>query len=87
MGVYAAANLRAKLKWQARRIMSVTTYEAIIENGQIKLPQALRLPEKTKVYVVIPDVEIQPAIKVGSPHLTHPEQFIHFIKEIVEEPE
>ena len=67
--------------------MSVTTYEATVENGQIKLLQALRLPEKTKVYVVVPDVAIPSPIKIGSPHLTHPEQFIHFVKEVVEEPE
>jgi hypothetical protein len=67
--------------------MSVTTYEATVENGQIKLPPTLRLPEKTKVYVVVPDVEIQPVIKIGSPRLTHPEQFVHFVKEVVEEPE
>lgn len=65
--------------------MSVTTIEATVENGQIKLRQPLRLPESTKVYVVIPNVEIQPAIRVGSPRLAHPEQAIHFVKEMIEE--
>lgn len=67
--------------------MSVTTYEATVENGQIKLLHALRLPEKIKVYVVVPDIEIHPVIKIGSPRLTHPEQAAHFVKEVVEEPE
>ena len=67
--------------------MSVTTYEAIVENGQIKLLQLLQLPEKTKVYVVVPEVEIPSPIKIGSPRLRHPEQLIHFVKEVIEEPE
>lgn len=65
--------------------MSVTTYEATVENGQIKLLHAPRLPEKTRVYVIVPDVQIPPPIKIGSPHLVHPEQFSHFVKEVIEE--
>lgn len=39
--------------------MSVTTLEATLENGQIKLLEVIPLPEKLKVYVVIPDFEMQ----------------------------
>ena len=35
--------------------MRVATYEAFVESGQIRLPADLRLPENTKVYVVVPD--------------------------------
>jgi hypothetical protein len=67
------------------KLMSVTTFEAIVENGQIKLLNAFRLPEKTRVYVVVPSLEIQPAHFVGSPRLAHPEQAIDFVKEVIEE--
>ena len=65
--------------------MKVTTFEAIIENGQIKLPTNVHLPEKTTVYVVVPDVETQPVAYVGSPRLAHPEQAQDFKKQVIEE--
>lgn len=66
--------------------MSVTTFEAIVENGQIKLLNAFRLPDNTRVYVVVPSVEVQPTLFVGSPRLAHPEQAVDFVKEVIEEP-
>ncbi len=65
--------------------MSVTTIEAIVENGQIKLPSSVRLPERAKVYVLIPDVNMSPVSYIGSPRLAHPEQAADFQKEVVEE--
>ena len=64
--------------------MKITTFQGIVENGQIQLPHNLRLPEKTKVYVVIPDIEIP--YYIGSPRLAHPEQAADFNKEVIEEP-
>jgi hypothetical protein len=40
--------------------MGIATFEGVVENGQIRLPAAVRLPERTRGYVVIPDVEVQP---------------------------
>ncbi len=37
--------------------MAISTFEGIVENGQIRLRDDVTLPEHTKVYVVIPDVE------------------------------
>ncbi|HYH85292.1 MAG TPA: hypothetical protein VEX60_07400 [Pyrinomonadaceae bacterium] len=37
--------------------MPVTTFQATIENGQVRLPANANLPEKTTVYVVVPDLE------------------------------
>ena len=37
--------------------MKTTTYEATVENGLIELPDAVRLPEHTKVFVVVPLTE------------------------------
>jgi hypothetical protein len=62
--------------------MKAVTYEATVQNGQIKLRDTVRLPEQTKVYVVVPDVEESPVIHVHSPRLAHPEQAPEFIKEV-----
>ncbi len=66
--------------------MGVTTIEGVVENGQIRLPAAVRLPERAKVYVLIPDVEVQTVAYIGSPRLVHPEQAADFAKEVLEEP-
>jgi len=34
--------------------MKTTTYEAVVENGQVRLPEDACIPENTKVYVVVP---------------------------------
>jgi hypothetical protein len=65
--------------------MKVTTYEGIVENGRIRLPADARLPDKARVYVIIPDVETPPIPYVGSPRLAHPEQAEAFSKEVLEE--
>ena len=35
-------------------------YEATVENGQIKLPEKVHLPDQTKVFVVVPETESEP---------------------------
>lgn len=65
--------------------MSVTTIEACVENGQIRLPPSVRLPEKAKVYVVVPDAEVTTVARIASPRLARPEQAAEFKKEVVEE--
>jgi hypothetical protein len=37
--------------------MSVTTFSGTVEGGQVKLAANVHLPEKTKVYVVVPDLD------------------------------
>lgn len=63
--------------------MKVVTYEATVENGQIKLSEPAQLPEHARVYVVVTGVEEAPKSFVGSPRLAHPEQARDFIKEVV----
>ena len=65
--------------------MKVTTFQGVVENGQIRLPAGVRLPDKAKVYVVVPDFEMPPMAYIGSPRLAHPEQATDFKKEVVEE--
>ncbi len=37
--------------------MPVKTFQGTVEKGQVKLAAKIRLPEKAKVYVVVPDFE------------------------------
>ena len=65
--------------------MSVSAIEATIENGQIRLPPSVHLPEHTKVHVVVPEAVISSAFHVHSPRLANPEQAIDFRKAVVPE--
>jgi ribosomal protein S10 len=70
--------------------MSVMTIEGIVDNGQIKLKGDVRLPEKTKVYVVVPDVQVEEiqlesTIHIYSPRITNPEQAADLRMEMIEE--
>jgi hypothetical protein len=64
--------------------MAILTIEGIVENGQIRLRDNVTLPERTKVYVVIPDVETALQAYIYSPRLVHPEQAADFAKQIIE---
>lgn len=65
--------------------MQVTAFEGVIENGQIRLNTNVDLPEKTKVYVIIPGYETdKKTVHVYSPRLVHPEQATDFTKEVIE---
>jgi ABC-type molybdate transport system substrate-binding protein len=66
--------------------MKVVTYEGVVENGRIHLPAGAFLPEKAKVYVVVPDAGTEPAVAyIASPRLANPEQAGDFIKEVLPE--
>lgn len=65
--------------------MKVATFEGFVENGQIRLSGSVHLPEKARVYVVVPNVEVASVAYVGSPRLAHREQAADFEKEVVEE--
>jgi hypothetical protein len=66
--------------------MKVATYEATIENGQIRLSERVQLPERAKVYVVVPGVEEAPRFHIASPRLARPDLAVDFEKEVTEEP-
>jgi hypothetical protein len=66
--------------------MSVVTYEGIVEDGRIRLEPAVRLPDKTKVYVVVPGMPVQSADHIFSPRLAHSEEQADFVMEMVDEP-
>lgn len=65
--------------------MSAATFEGVVEEGQIKLTADVRLPEGTKVYIVVPDIELEAkGVRLQSPRLAHPEQAADFEMEVVE---
>lgn len=65
--------------------MHETMFQGRVENGQIKLPAGVQLPEDAVVYVVIPGTA-RPLAYVGSPRLVHPEQAADFQIEVIEDP-
>jgi hypothetical protein len=65
--------------------MQVTTFEGIVENGQIRLKSDIHLPDNTVVYVVVPGYETRKIAHIYSPRLLHPSQAGDFEKEVVEE--
>jgi len=65
--------------------MSAEMYEGVVEQGQIKLNSNVRLPDGTKVYIVVPGVEVEGrVVSIYSPRLAHPEQAADFEMEVVE---
>jgi hypothetical protein len=65
--------------------MKVITYEGIVENGCVHLPADVLLPEKAKVYVVVPGIELPRTARVWSPRLADPSQASLFEMEVTEE--
>lgn len=65
--------------------MGVVTFEGVVEHGQIRLRTDVHLPDKTKVYVVVPGIRIEQVAHIFTPRLAHPEQVVDFEMEIVEE--
>jgi hypothetical protein len=63
----------------------LATYEGIIENGRVTLPPGTDIPDKTRVYVLVPDAEAQPTLHIASPRLAHPEQVKDFEMQVNED--
>lgn len=63
--------------------MGIVAFEGVVDKGQIRLKSNVLLPDKAKVYVMIPDLEIQ-QVQLVSPRLAHPEQAADFHKEVIE---
>lgn len=65
--------------------MAIAAIEGVVENGRIRLRDGVSLPDKTRVYVVVPDMQ-HTLPRVSSPHLAHPEQATDFVKQVLEVP-
>lgn len=67
--------------------MTVATWTGIVENGQIRLAEGIRLPEKTLVYVVVPNSADTPPVRLVSPRLANSKQASDFVKAVTVESE
>jgi len=65
--------------------MSIVTLEGIVEHGQIRLEDNLPIPDKTQVYVIVPEIKADKIPHVYSPRSAHSEQSNDFRMEIVVE--
>ena len=65
--------------------MDPLAIEGFVEQGQIKLKDELRLPDRTKVYVIVPETPEQKTGRVVSPRLAHPHQASDFRLEVLED--
>ncbi len=66
--------------------MGIMTLEGVVDNGQIRLTGNIRLPDNTKVYIVVPDFQIEQVARIFSPRLAHPEQAKDFKMKVVGAP-
>jgi len=64
---------------------TLTYYEAEVDQDKIILANNVRLPHKSKVYVVVPDLKLTKIAHIFSPHLAHPEQAADFVMKVTEE--
>jgi len=62
--------------------MAISTFEGTVENGQIRIRNEVKLPEHAKVYVVIPDLELERPRRIHSPRLVHREQADDFTMQV-----
>lgn len=64
--------------------MTLTTYEGIVEKGRIRLKTGIRLPENTKVYVIVPDLQVEKkkTVRVRTPRLANRKQVGDFIMRV-----
>jgi len=63
--------------------MTVMTYEGIVENGKIRLMTEIHLPDNTKVYVIVPEMEAKKIARVLPPRLVHRKQVADFKMEVI----
>jgi hypothetical protein len=65
--------------------MTITTYEGVVEKGKIRLKTSVHLPDNTKVYVIVPEMEARKTARVTSPRLVHRKQLADFKMEVVQD--
>ncbi len=67
--------------------MKAAMYEGVVEHGCIHVAGDVSLPDKAKVFIVVPEVievETPRTPCIASPRLAHPEQASEFIKEVLD---
>lgn len=59
--------------------------EGVIEHGQVRLNTRTPLPEGARVYMIVPAISTEPAARIVSPRLVHPEQIDDFATKVTED--
>jgi hypothetical protein len=77
--------VEAEADHQEAHPMGVATFEGVVEQGRIRLKTNVRLPGNTKVYVIVPAIQIERSAHIFSPRLAHPEQAADFELEVISE--
>lgn len=63
--------------------IGILTIEGVVDNRQIKLTSDVRLPEHTKVLVVVPDTVIEQSAHLYSPRLKNQNEEADFRTESI----
>ena len=65
--------------------MNLIAFEGVVDNGQIKLPPNVQLPNNAKVFIVVPEAASTPVAHIFSPRLANPAQAKDFVMEVTDE--
>jgi len=62
---------------------TLSTYEGVVVNGQIRLNNCIGLPERSQVYVVVLAEDTDPPLRIASPRLVDRNEVSEFTKEVL----
>jgi hypothetical protein len=62
--------------------MKGTTYEATVQDGRVVLPEEAHIPDNTRVYVVVPEVDDVYCFRMMTPRLAHRDQAADFTMQV-----
>ncbi len=65
--------------------MNTLSFEGVVRQNQVQLPQHLHLPDDTKVVVIVLTEGARPTAHLYSPHLVNPALAADFALEVIEE--
>jgi hypothetical protein len=63
----------------------LATYEGVVENGYVRLPPNVEIPDETRVYILVPNIDTHRTLQILSPRLVDRGQAKDFVKEIIDE--
>jgi hypothetical protein len=67
--------------------MTITTYEGVVEKGKIRLKAGVKLPDNVKVYVIVPDLQVEKkkTTRILTPRLVNRKQASDFKMKVSKE--
>ena len=63
----------------------LATYEGVVEDGHVTLPPEADIPDNTRVYVLVPNLDLDRTYKIMSPRFADPKQAKDFKLEVIDE--